>query len=189
MRRSVSAPEARAPVSFFVCARCGEQVREDCKGLHSLNCHPSNKQPQSLHVPVHRLSFTLLPPGEWDIRHVIEHYRNESHSFPRGLLGRQIDNSRLVKIASLRPVRCYIGKESWSGYVVFEFSTSKCVVLECPFEGNATYVLSGDWKTMVRHSKVEMRRRFAHSYERIVHKGDWLSRIRSTIRGYRSSIS
>jgi hypothetical protein len=179
--------QARAPVAFFVCAKCGEQVKEDCKGLHSLKCHPSNKQPQSLDVPVHHLSFALLPPGEWDIRHVIEHYRKESHNLPSDLLGRRIDNSRLVSIASLRPLRCYIGKESGSGYVVFEFSSSGRVVLECPFEGNATYVLSGDWKAMVRHSKLEMRRRFPHSYLRIVHKGDWLSRIRSSIRNYRRS--
>jgi hypothetical protein len=145
-QRSVPIREARAPGSFFECAECGEQVKQDCRGLHSLNCHPSNKQPQSLHVPVHRLSFTLLPPGEWDIRQVIEHYCKESHSFPSGLLGRKIDNSRLVKIASLGPLRCYIGKESWSGDVVFEFSASNCVVLECPFEGNATYVLSAPGK-------------------------------------------
>ena len=177
--------KARAPVSFFVCPSCGDQVKEDCKGLHSLNCRPSHKQPQPLDVPVHRLSFTLLPPGEWDIRHVIEHYRRESHSFPIGLVGRKLDNSRLVNIASLRPLRCYIGKDFWSGYVVFEFAATHRVVLECPFEGNATYVLSGDWKTMVRHSKVEMRRTFANSYEKIVHKGEWLSRIRSSLRDYR----
>jgi hypothetical protein len=44
-------------------------------------------------------------------------------------------------MASLGPLRCYIGKDFWSGYVVLEFSASDCVVLECPFEGNATYVL------------------------------------------------
>ncbi len=134
---------------------------------------------------MHRLSFTLLPPGEWDIRHVIEHYRKESHSFPSSLVGSKLNNSRLVSIASLRPLKCYIGEESWSGYVVFEFEASHRVVLECPFEGNATYVLSGDWKMMVRHSKVEMRRTFPHSYEKIVHKGEWLSRIRSSLRDYR----
>jgi hypothetical protein len=76
----------------------------------------------------------------------------------------------LEQIKALKPVRCYIGKDSWLGYVVFEFTHSASVVLECPIEGNATYVLSGDWKAMVGHTKAELRHRFANRYTRIVHK-------------------
>ena len=159
-------------------------MRDDCKGLHLLSCRPADDQVRSFHVPTHRLPFILLPPGEWDFRDVVEHYRKASHTFPTGLLGRQIDNSRLEKIASLRPLSCYIGKESWSGYVVFEFSGSNCVVLECPFEGNATYVLWGDWKAMVGHTKAEIRSEFENRYTKIVHKGDWLPRIREALRSW-----
>ncbi len=89
--------------------------------------------------------------------------------------------SRLEKIASLSPVRCYIGKEAWHGYVVFEFKNAGRVVLECPIEGNATYVLSGDWKIMVNHTKAELRQEYANRYTRIVHKGAWLDRIRQAL--------
>ena len=174
---------SRAPISYVLCPKCGASVKEDSTGLHSLSCRPSDGQARSFQVPIQRLSFTLLPPGEWEIRDVIEHYRNASHTLPSSLLGRKIDNSRLEKIASLRPLRCYIGKETWSGYVVFEFSGSNCVVLECPFEGNATYVLWGDWKAMIEHTKAEIRREFENRYTKIVHKGEWLARIREALRG------
>ena len=59
----------------------------------------------------------------------------------------------------LAPLRCYIGNESWDGYVVFEFRDSNSVVLECPFEGNATYILPADWKIMAGH-KPWMRMRY-----------------------------
>jgi len=99
-------------------------------------------------LPTHRLPFTLLPPGTWDIRQVVEHYHQIARHDVNGWNARDLDPTRLEKIARLRPVRCYVGKDSWTGYVVFEFSHTKQVVLECPIEGNATYVLSGDWRRM-----------------------------------------
>ena len=78
-------------------------------------------------------------------------------------------------------MKCYIGNELWDGYVVFEFGGTKKVVLECPVEGNATYVLSGDWKRMVGHSKAYLRQEFPNSCTKIVHKGDWLDRIRYSL--------
>jgi hypothetical protein len=169
------------------CPRCGAKVREDCMGLHFISCHSPADEASSFQAGAHRLPFVLLPPGTWDIRQVVEHYRKISQDLPRGRHARQIDPTRLEKIQSLKPIKCYIGKESWLGYVVFEFSHSVCVVLECPVEGNATYVLFGDWKTMVNHTKAEIRHEFADSYTRIVHKGDWLSRLRVTLRESRSS--
>jgi len=156
-------------------------------GLHFMSCHPTADQARSFRVGAHRLPFVLLPPGTSDIRQVVEHYRKISQNFPGGLNPHQIDPTRLEKIQSLRPIKCYIGKDSWLGYVVFEFSHSACVVLECPVEGNATYILFGDWKAMVSHTKAEIRHRFAASCTRIIHKGDWLFRLRATLRESRRS--
>jgi hypothetical protein len=47
--------------------------------------------------------------------------------------------------------------------VVFEFGYSRRVVLECPIEGNATYILSGNWKKQVGHSKLYLRTNAASS--------------------------
>jgi hypothetical protein len=43
---------------------------------------------------------------------------------------------------------------------------------------DATYVLSGDWKRMVGHSKAYLRLEYRNSYTKVVHNGDWLSRVR-----------
>jgi hypothetical protein len=139
-------------------------------------------QLHSLHVATQRLPFVLLPPGTWDIQQVVEHYRKVSKSLPAGLSGRKVDWSRLKEIATLKPARCYIGEKSWLGYVVFEFEYSKRVVLECPIEGNATYILSCHWKAMVGYTKAELRHQYSNSYTKVVHKGEWLYRARQALR-------
>ena len=174
--------EVSAPVVYRECQRCGERVRDDCTELHRLKCRRPVVKVKPLNIPTQRLPFTLLPAGQWKLRDVIGHYRNASYNFPTGLLGRTIDESRLLKIGTLTPLQCYIGNETWSGYVVFEFAYSDSVVLECPFEGNATYILPSDWKTMAGHTKDEIRRLFENRYTKVVHKNDWLSRIREALR-------
>ena len=113
---------------------------------------------------VNRLPFVLLPPGTWDIQQVIDHYRRLAQNLSTDLKGRKIDWSRLEDIKSLRPVGCHIGEDSWLGYVVFEFAGTDHVVLECPIKDNATYILPGDWKDMVGHTKREIRREAAGRY-------------------------
>lgn len=47
-------------------------------------------------------------------------------------------------------------------------------ICECPFVGNAAYVLNGDWRQLSRLTKRELLER---SQERVVHSGDWKQRI------------
>lgn len=99
-------------------------------------------------VPVKRFPFELLPPGSWTIQQVVQHYRKISQT--AGIFRNvRIDFSRIRAIENLNPTACYVGKESWLGYVVFEFSEVNGVVLECPVKNNATYVIAGDWKSMI----------------------------------------
>ena len=65
---------------------------------------------------------------------------------------------------------------------MFELGNCRRVVLECPFQGNATYILSGAWHQMVFTTKAELRKRFADRYIKIVHKAGWLNRIRVALR-------
>lgn len=132
-------------------------------------------------IPVEKLHFELLPPGTWDVDKVIAHYHQECDRFPPDLRNREIQWERLKAIGSLRPTRCYIGTELWLGYVLFDFSDSGKVVLECPVEGNATYILSGEWKGMVAHPKSFLRTNFPQHCAKIVHKGDWISRVAQTL--------
>lgn len=99
-------------------------------------------------IPVERLHFRLLPPGTWSMQDVIDHYRRQSSRLPAD----SYDASRLWQIEMLGPPKCYVGDETWSGYVLFDFENSTSL-LEKPFYGNATYVLAGDWRKMVRKTK------------------------------------
>jgi hypothetical protein len=133
-------------------------------------------------LPVRRLSFELLPPGSWNIDDVIAHYRREAQNLPDDLVGKELEWHRLVQIKSLEPDRCYIGTEMWLGYVLFSFPFSTKVVLECPVEGNATYILSGNWKQMVKHTKQDLRTLFPRCFVKVVHKRDWLGRVETALR-------
>jgi len=159
-------------------------VRADRLERHIAHVHPSQSRP--LHgpplplpppparptpslqfapeIPVERLAFELLSPGTRDIDDVIQHYRAQARNRPDVYSDRVIDYGRLEALKKLRPVKCYVGKELWDGYVVFEFGQTRHVVLECPVEGNATYVLTGDWKRMVGHSKAYLRHEYPNSY-------------------------
>jgi len=103
---------------------------------------------------VSHLPFRLLPPGVWDVNHVLEYYSNEARHW---LGGRIVDHERLRKIARLNPSHCSVGTEAQLGYILYEFSWSRAVVLECPVVGNATYILWDDWRGMLRLTKSELR--------------------------------
>lgn len=171
----------RPESELSVCNNCGAHVLKEKLELHMRSVHSPVPQ-----TPIERLPFTLLPAGTWDIRQVIDHYRRLAKPGISGIGARVIDFSRLEEIELLKPQVCFVGKESWLGYVVFEFRHSRRVVLECPVEGNATYVLSGNWKSMVTLTKAEMRSKFAAQHTKVVHKGDWLSRVASALRGVAS---
>ena len=129
-----------------------------------------------------QFSFVILPPGEnWEYRRVFEHYlhRSRTHSFA----GRVIDYHRLEELATLKPALRRFGVHSWFGYAVYEFAYSSRVVLECPVEGNATYVLWGSWEDKIRLSKGELRHKFPDQHVRIIHVGNWIQKVRRALRG------
>jgi hypothetical protein len=121
---------------------------------------------------------------------VIAYYRGEAHRFPADIQGREVDWTRFEAIKSLRPAKCYRGKEQWLGYHAFEFPGSSPVVLECLLKGNATYVLWGDWQRMAAHPKSYIWKHFPQSYRKIIHrdKSKWLAEIRRALkRGKKNS--
>ena len=66
--------------------------------------------------------------------------------------------------------------------MLFKFGNLRRVLLECPIEGNATYILIGDWRQMAFETKADLRRRFENRYIKVVHKGGWLGQIWAALR-------
>lgn len=129
-------------------------------------------------MTVTKLPFKLLPPGSWTISDVIAHYQHQAKSSQAEWSGGDFQWVRLQKISTLRPDRCWVGEDLWSGYNVFMFPFSRKAVFESLFEGNATYIISGDWQVIGRNTKRDLRKLFPRQYVKVVHKGDWLKRIK-----------
>jgi hypothetical protein len=133
-------------------------------------------------IPVQVLAFEVLRAGAWDIEYIVDYYRRAAHNPGPTLAGQRILYERLHQINLLKPVSCLVGTESWHGYVIFKFSDTNKVVLECPIEGNAIYILSSNWENMVGHTKLDLRARYPAHYTRVKHTGEWLDRIEKALR-------
>jgi len=132
-------------------------------------------------LPLEYLPFELLPSESYGVNELISHLQREMSKQPHSYRERAIDSTRLIQIKTLMPDMCYIGTEEWGGYILFEFTSKDKVILECPIEGNATYILSGDWNQMVKHSKYHLRKNYTDRCMRIIHKGNWLDRVRDAL--------
>ena len=122
----------------------------------------------------HRLPWKLLPPGELSIERLRRHYEDVQHRNP----DIRYEPQRLEKAFSLRPKECYVGTDEFDGYVVFTFPHTERVLLECPVYGNAVYVISRDWKRLIRLSKRDLLDARPAEVTKIVHKGEWFSKIK-----------
>jgi hypothetical protein len=159
---------------------CGIKVFPQAMQTHIKNFHTINRDAPLQHLSATRLPFILLPPGAWEFRKVIEHYGRRSH--PHGFFEQVLDWDRIAQIKSLNGILRYIGSKAWFGYAVYEFANSDLVVLECPVIGNAAYVVSGDWKKMIHLTKAELRTEYSSQCVTVVHKGEWLQRIKRALR-------
>ncbi len=195
-RKTSTAPKVR-PVTVVAsplleCEICGWRVRKDCMERHlKHSCpglHPSQNSSNSdsifngkfLGVPMGKLSFRLLPPGTWDLKQVIDYYEREAHHWRKG---RAIQVHRIEALKTLKPSKCSVGTMGFMGYILFEFEWSNSVVLECPLDGNATYVLLGDWSRMIGMNKAQLRTNFVGHFTKAVHKRRWLARVKAALQG------
>lgn len=132
----------------------------------SINTHPN------------RLSWILLPPGEHPFLEILRHLEALRKSRPT----LRYDKTRLERICELSPSATYVGAEEFSGYVVFYFEEALTAVLDCPFWGNAIYLIRSEWETLSRLSKAELLTKHTQTVRRIIHSGDWFERLRRNLR-------
>jgi hypothetical protein len=112
---------------------------------------------------------------------VINSYQEANRS-AQAWIGPKLDLSRLTALVSLGPTRCYPGTELFSWYVLFAFDAFDAAVLERPYERNAAYVIHGEWRSIVSLTKQEIREKYPDRCTWVVHKNDWLKRIREALR-------
>jgi len=123
------------------------------------------------------VSWYILPPGEHPFSQIITYF-NHTYGSTNNI---HYEPERLYKIYDLKPNKIYGGKGGFIGYIAFYFELLKVAVLECPLSGNAIYIIKGDWKKLSQLTKAELLWYHEEEVIRIVHSGDWFSRLKHTL--------
>lgn len=121
------------------------------------------------------LDFEILPPSERTDEHVREYYRKAvSHGQLKGF-----SQDRLDKMLALPRSGWLKGRAGFYGYIVLMFDHTEKVLLECPVEGNAIYVLDSGEERLLRMSKQELIE--SSEAKRIYHSGPWYQRLKDEL--------
>jgi len=124
-----------------------------------------------------RVSWRLLPSGELSVQAIRQHYKGLQQQNPHI----KYETERITKALSLRPDRYYVGEDEFEGYIVLTFAHTPKALMECPVFGNAIYIINSDWKSLSKMTKQELLARGSMKVTRIVHKGDWFSRVKTEL--------
>jgi len=125
------------------------------------------------------LSWTILPIGWWGI----PSYQRLATQRSRDRQSGELVLERLRFLDELNPKERYIGRDRFGSDPYWVFIFDKHVVAECPMEGNAVFIVDGiqDWRTLLNRSKRDLKVVAPNRYKRIVHRGDWKSRVINTL--------
>jgi hypothetical protein len=93
----------------------------------------------------------------------------------------------LISAVNLSPFEIVRGESEFNEYLCFRFRNNNKVLLESPYEGNAAYVLRGDWELLSRKTKYELLNIYSEFCDRIIHgqSGNWKYEIKRSLGLYR----
>lgn len=125
-----------------------------------------------------KVNWVILPPGDWPID------ESSVASLFAGKSAKAIIPERLVSAVKLSPTEIVSGTSEFNEYLCFRFRNTDKVLLESPYEGNAAYILRGDWESLSKKTKSELTDIYAEFCERIIHgeSGNWKHEIKSSLR-------
>jgi len=121
-----------------------------------------------------KIPWTLLPgTSEERFSEIVNHFK----SLEDQTSSLRYDIDRLHKVYSLNADEIYIGIEEFKGYVVFYITGIETAILECPIQGNAIYVFQKNWFKLSKLSKSALMSGQKDNILRIIHNGNWFSRL------------
>jgi hypothetical protein len=120
--------------------------------------------------------FEIAPPGEQSDEHVRRYYREV---VGRDQLEGVFSQDRFEKMLALPRSGWQKGKAGFYGYIVLMFDHTERVVLECPVEGNAIYVLDSGEDRLLKMNKQQLRE--SGEAKRIFHRGSWYQRLKDEL--------
>ncbi len=121
------------------------------------------------------LDFEILPPGERTDEHVRGYYREV---VSRGQL-KGFSQDRLDKMLALPRSEWQKGRAGFYGYIVLMFNHTEKVLLECPVEDNAIYVLDSGEERLLKMNKQQLIK--SSEAKRIFHSGPWYQRLKDEL--------
>jgi len=123
------------------------------------------------------VNWEILPPGDWPVDRV-----SVANLFA-GKSSNAFIPERLIAVVKLSPVEIVSGRSEFNDYLCFRFRDNNKVLLESPYEGNAAYVLRGDWETLSKKPKWELLNIYSDFCERIIHgpSGNWKHEIKRSL--------
>lgn len=146
----------------------------DHRGLSFL---ASLKQKWPDQTSIHRVNWRILPPGEYPFSGILDHFRQLQQDDGDC----RIDEERLEFVYDLDPSDIYIGTDEFKKYIIFYFAHLEKAVLECPFVGNAIYVINGEWESLSQYTKADLMQDSSGDVRRIIHSGTWRHKLRRTL--------
>jgi hypothetical protein len=123
------------------------------------------------------LDFEILPPRERTEEHIRTYYREV---FSRGRLKR-FSQDRLDKMLALPWTSWQKGTAGFYGYMAMTFDTTDKILLECPVEGNAIYVLEPGEQGSLRKGVSKQELLDSGKAEKIIHAGRWYQRLKDEL--------
>jgi len=123
------------------------------------------------------LQWSVLPPGWWNDSKYTDQITKNSKTG-------QLLIERLRYVDQLNPLERWRSNEQLGSDPYWVFVFPRHVVAECPTHGNAIYIIKGtsDWRNLLNRPKSDLLKGFPDRVVRIMHSGDWQSRLRRKLR-------
>jgi len=123
------------------------------------------------------LEWSVLPPGWWNDSKYTDQITKNSKTG-------QLLIERLRYVDQLNPLERWRSQEQLGSDPYWVFVFPYHVVAECPTHGNAIYIIKGtsDWRNLLNRPKADLLKGFPDRVVRIMHSGDWQSRLRRKLR-------
>jgi hypothetical protein len=121
------------------------------------------------------LDFEIVPPGEQTHEHVRAYFREVVRS---GRL-KGFSQERLDKVLALPWSEWQKGRAGVYGYIVLLFDHTEKVLLECPVEDNAFYILDSANERLLGMNKQQLIE--SGEAKRRYHSGDWERRLKDDL--------
>ncbi len=126
----------------------------------------------AIRAPITR-DFEFVPPGQQTGEHVRAYYREVIR---RDRLRGVFSEDRLDKVLALPWKTWEKGKAGLYGYILLTFHHTERVLMECPIENNAIYILDSGEDRLVGMTKQQLRASGEAKW--IIHTGDWYGRLK-----------